>query len=49
LPIVVLDNAFWPAAVGMPPIIGSRNKAKAVSMFIDILYSLSRKRRYGEY
>jgi hypothetical protein len=35
-----LDNAFWPAAEGMLPIIGSSNKAKAVSMFIDILYTL---------
>jgi len=41
---VVLDNAFWPAAEGMLPIIGSSNKAKAVSMFIDILYTLSVRR-----
>jgi hypothetical protein len=37
---LVVDNAFWPAAEGMPPTIGSSNKAKAVSRFIDIIYTL---------
>jgi len=35
-----VDNAFWPAAAGMPPTIGSSNNAKTVSRFIDIIYIL---------
>jgi hypothetical protein len=38
--VVLVDNAFWPAAAGMPPTIVSSNNAKTVSRFIDIIYIL---------
>ncbi len=38
--LVVVDKAFWPTAEGILPTIGSSNKAKAVSRFIDIIYTL---------
>jgi hypothetical protein len=44
---VILGNAFWPAAEGMLPTIGSSNNAKTVSRFIDIIYSLSSKNALG--
>jgi hypothetical protein len=49
LAVVILDNAFWPTAEGMPPTIGSSNNTKTVSGFIDIIYSLTSKKRYREY
>jgi hypothetical protein len=47
-----LDTAFWPTTEGMlppPPTKESSNSANAVSRFISIIYSLSRKKRFGKY
>src|SRR5215211_1261166 len=49
---VILDTAFWPTTEGMlppPPTRESSNSANAVSRFINIIYSLSRKKRIGKY